>query len=55
MIKYTRKQINLKADLHDKEFVTVDDCASMIEQVFNLAVECGADKNKLMENLNEND
>ena len=55
MIKYTRKQINLKATLHDKEFVTVDDAEAILEATFNAAVKAGADEVKLMEFLSEKD
>jgi len=55
MIKYTRKQINLKAYLHDKEFVTVDDALELMEVIHAAAVKAGADEDKMMEVLGEKD
>jgi len=52
MIKYTRKQINVKVSLHDKEFVTVEDAANALTDVFKKAEEAGADMEKLMGLLN---
>jgi len=49
MNKYTRKQINVKAQLHDKEFITVEDATAALVQLANIAVGCGADEDKLME------
>lgn len=54
MIKYTRKQINVKVSLHDKEFVTVEDVQDMLIGFAEKAVDAGADMEKLMEYLNEN-
>ena len=51
MIKYKRRTINQKAELHDKEFVTTSDATELIEAVFNAAVKAGADEKKLMEYL----
>lgn len=48
MIKYTRKQINLKPSLYDKEFVELDDCLRMMSELCDAAVKAGADENKLM-------
>ena len=53
MNKYTRKQINVKVSLHDKEFVTVEDAANALTDVYNKAEAAGADMEKLMEYLNE--
>ena len=49
MIKYKRRTINQKADLHDHEFVTIEDVEKLIINVIEMAVKCGADKNKLEE------
>ena len=49
MIKYTRKQINLKPLLHGKEFVTVDDAHAALESLYKASIEAGADESKLME------
>ncbi len=54
MIKYTRKQINKNALIHDKEFVTVDDAESALADLFDKSVEAGVDTDKLMELFNEN-
>ncbi len=55
MIKYTRKQINVKVSLHDKEFVTVDDAENALADLFDKSVEAGVDTDKLMGLLNESD
>jgi len=47
--KYSRKQINLKATLHNKEFALVDEVEQLIMQVLNDAVTAGAEPDKLME------
>jgi len=54
MIKYMRKQINKDADLHDKEFVRVDNVIELMEALVIKAVECGADEDKLLSKLNVN-
>jgi len=53
MTKYTRKQINKNASIHNKEFVIVDDVSEMMRTILIHAVECGADEDKLMEALSE--
>ena len=53
MIKYTRTQINKNALIHDKEFVTVEDASAALTDVFEKAEEAGADMEKLMGLLNE--
>ena len=53
MIKYTRKDINIKPQLHGKSFVTTSDVEELMETVFDAAVKAGADEVKLMEFLNE--
>jgi len=47
--KYTRRTINQKAYLHDKEYVTVEDAEEALIQLANVAVGFGADEAKLME------
>jgi len=49
MNKYTRKQINKNASLHNKEFVAIDDVNEALMKVAKLAIECGADEAKMME------
>jgi hypothetical protein len=51
--KYTRKQINIKAHLHDKSFVTVEDAASALTNMVEMAIECGADASKLLVKVNK--
>ena len=53
MTKYTRKQINKNASIHNKEFVIVDDVSEMMRTILIRAVECGADEDKLMEALSD--
>ena len=50
--KYSRKQINLKATLHHKEFVVYDDVAELLTKILNAAVEAGADADKIKELVN---
>ncbi len=52
MKKYTRKQINIKADLHGKQFVTVEDAVNALVELGKAAVETGANEQKMMELLN---
>ena len=47
--KYTRRLINQKATLHDKEFCVYDDVEQLLTSVLNAAVEAGADMDKLKE------
>jgi len=49
MNKYTRKQINKNASLHDKEFITYDNAIEALEKLTEHAIECGADEDKMME------
>lgn len=51
--KYTRRLINQKATLHDKEFVIYDDVEEILTAVLNSAVAAGADADKLKELINE--
>lgn len=51
MKKYKRRTINQKPELHDKEFVTVDDAQDLMVKVASAAVKAGADEKKLMEYL----
>ena len=53
MIKYKRRTINIKPELHDKEFVTVDDAEDLVKQVAEHAVKSGADEAKMMEFFND--
>lgn len=53
--KYTRRNINQRASLHDLEFVAYNDVERLLTNVLNTAVECGADEVKLMEALSEKD
>ncbi len=47
--KYTRRQVNMKATLHHKEFVVYDDVAELLTNILNAAVEAGADEDKIKE------
>ena len=49
MNKYTRRTINQKAYLHDKEYVTVEDATEALMLLARAAVEAGADEDKMME------
>jgi len=49
MNKYTRKQINKKASLHDKEFVIYDDALEALEKLADAAIKAGANERGLME------
>lgn len=51
MNRYTRKQINVKAQLHGKEFVTWEDANTAMMMLAQVAVKAGADEKKLMEFL----
>ena len=53
MIKYTRRQINIKPSLHDKQFVTVEDALDLMNTICKAAVEAGADADNLKELVNE--
>ena len=46
--KYTRKQINQQAPLHNAEFVKVADCEKLLQLFVESAVDAGADADKLM-------
>ena len=49
MNKYTRKQINKNASLHDKEFITTDDIEILMQKISKFAIfECGVDEVKRM-------
>jgi len=49
MNKYTRKQINQQSDRFRKtEFVAIDDVEVIVEDILKIAIECGADEDKLM-------
>tara|TARA_R100000951_G_scaffold112182_1_gene112183 strand:+ start:5773 stop:5937 length:165 start_codon:yes stop_codon:yes gene_type:complete len=49
MIKYKRRTINQKADLHNKEFVVYEDMIEIMSLLAREAVKAGADESKLME------
>ena len=49
MKKYTRKDINVKAQLHGKQFVTVEDAVAALMQLAEAAIKAGADENKMKE------
>lgn len=51
MNRYTRKQINVKAQLHGKDFVTYEDATKAMMMLAEVAIKAGADKTKLMEFL----
>lgn len=51
--KYTRRNINQQARLHDKEFCVYDDVEYILTIILNAAVEAGADADKLKELVNE--
>ena len=51
--KYTRRNINKQARLHDKEFVVYDDVEQLLMSILNAAVEAGADADKLKELVND--
>ena len=53
MIKYTRRTINQKACLHDKEYVTVEDAEAALLHLMNAAVRAGADEELMMELMND--
>ena len=50
--KYTRKQINQQAPLHNLEFVKSIDCEKMLQLFVESAIEAGADADKLMGGVN---
>lgn len=49
MNKYTRKQINKNASLHDKEFITMDDALEALDKLSRAAIKAGANERGLME------
>ena len=51
--KYTRRNINQQARLHDLEFVVYDDVEQLLTVILNAAVEAGADADKLKELVDE--
>ena len=53
MLKYKRRSINQKPELHDKEFVTVDDAEDLVKKVAEHAVKSGADEDKMMGFFND--
>ena len=55
MNKYTRKQINLNAELHNKKFVVYEDLENDITDLVSMAIKCGADEDKLLEYFSDED
>ena len=53
MNKFTRKQINLKPMLHNREYVTVEDTESALMHLMKAAVKAGADEDKMMEYMTD--
>ena len=53
MIKYKRRTINQKAELHDKEFVVYEDVERIVTSLIKMAVKFGADKKKIEEFFND--
>jgi len=53
MNKFTRKQINQKAFLHNREYVTLEDAEAALMHLMKAAVKAGADESKLMEYMND--
>ena len=51
--KYSRRLINQKATLHDKDFVVYEDVEQLLMSILNAAVEAGADADKLKELVDE--
>jgi len=52
MIKYKRRTINQKAELHDKEFVVYEDVEMIVTSLIKMAIKFGADKKKIEEFFN---
>lgn len=53
MKKYNRKQINQKAFLHNREYVTVEDAEAALMHLMKAAVKAGADESKMMEYMTD--
>jgi len=53
MIKYTRKDINLKTQLHDKLFVTTESVEDVLMHALESAIKAGADEDKLLRILQD--
>ena len=53
LTKYTRKQINLKVPLHDKQFILAEDVEDIIVNMIELSIKSGADQEKLMGFIDE--
>lgn len=51
MNKYKRRTINQNALLHDKEFVTFEDLQRVMLKFASVALEAGADEDKILEFL----
>lgn len=46
---YKRRTINQRAELHEHEFVTYDDCMQMLQRFLKAAQGAGANLEKMME------
>ena len=53
MIKYKRRTINQKPELHDKEFVVYEDVEKIVTLLIKMSIKFGADKKKIEEFFNE--
>ena len=53
MIKYKRRSINQKPELHDKEFIVYEEVKDMLDTVVAVAIKAGADEAKMMEFFND--
>jgi len=53
MIKYKRRTINQKPELHDKEFVAYEDVEMIVTSLIKMAIKFGADKKKIEEFFSE--
>jgi len=51
--KYSRRLINQKSTLHDKEFCAYEDVEELLMIILEAAVNAGADADKLKELVNE--
>jgi len=52
---YKRRTINQRAELHEHEFVTYDDCMEMLQKFLKAAQGAGADLNKMMSIIDDDD
>lgn len=47
--QYKLRELNRNDQLHKEVFVLYSDCTDLFAQFVNIAIECGADKDKLEE------